>query len=400
MGAIQAAENIYYVGVLDKDLRVFDIVMTTERGTSYNAYIVRGKEKTVLFETSKDPFCGEFFANIREVCNPAEIDYIVANHTEPDHSGCLERLLAIAPNATVLGSGTAITFLKEILNKPFPHRVVTEKDVIDIGGASLHFYSTPMLHWPDTMFTHIPEMGALFTCDVFGCHDADDRIFNDLITDSDYFERAYKYYFDNIMGPYKNPHILNALDKIKDLDVRFIGTGHGPVLRADIPALIEQYRAWCAPAKKDGPDVAIIYVSAYGYTRMLAEAIQQGLQDGGIHRVKLYNLVTDSMDEAKAAAAEADGLLLGSPTLVGDALPPIYEVMVGLNPVIHKGKFAGAFGTYAWSGEAVHNITTRLEQLRMNLPLPGIRVRLKPSADDLAAAQKFGEDFAAAMQGG
>lgn len=397
MGAIKAIDNVYYVGVLDKNLRVFDIIMETERGTTYNAYIVQGGDKTVLFEAVKDRFCDEFFANIREVCDPADIDYIVASHTEPDHTGCLERLLEIAPKATVLGSATAITFLKEILNKPFPHKVVTEKDVIDIGGMSLHFYSVPMLHWPDTMFTHIPEIKALFSCDAFGCHDADDRIFNDLIGPDPYFEKAYKYYFDNIMGPYCNPNVTKALDKIKDLEIEFVGNGHGPVLRTDIPRIMGLYRQWSQPACKDCKDVAIVYVSAYGYTASLAAAIAQGLQDGGVQSVNIFNLVTDSMDKARAALDEADGILLGSPTLVGDALPPIYEVMVGLNPVIHKNKLAGAFGTYAWSGEGVPNITARLEQLRMKMPLPGIRVRLKPTDEDLANARKFGEDFAAAL---
>lgn len=397
MGAIKAMDKVWYVGVLDKDLRVFDIIMETERGTTYNSYIVQGDDKTVLFEAVKDAFCDEFFANIREVCDPATIDYIVVSHTEPDHSGCLARLLEIAPNATVLAGNTAVTFLSEILNAPFPHQVVTESDVIDIGGASLHFYNVPMLHWPDTIFTHIPELKALFSCDTFGCHDADDRIFNDLIGPDPYFEKAYKYYFDNIMGPYCNPNVTRALDKIKDLEIEFVGNGHGPVLRTDIPRIMGLYRQWSQPACKDCKNVVIAYVSAYGYTASLAASIAQGLQDGGVREVDIFNLVTDSMDKAKAAIGEADGLLLGSPTLVGDALPPIYEAMVGLNPVIHKNKLAGAFGTYAWSGEGVPNITARLTQLRMKQPLEGLRVRLKPTSEDLANAHRFGEQFAHAL---
>lgn len=396
MGAIQATEDITWVGVLDKKLRVFDIIMHTETGTTYNSYIIKGNDKTVLFETVKDKFYDEFLTNITEVCNPKEIDYIVVDHTEPDHTGSLERLLEVATNATVLGSQTAITFLKEIINKPFPHRVVTEKDTIDLGGKTLQFLSVPMLHWPDSIFTYIPEIKALFSCDSFGCHYADDRVFNDLM-EGDFLE-AYKYYFDNIMGPYKQPHMYNALQRIKSLPIEFIGNGHGPVLRSDIPKYIEMYEGWCQPDKSAEKMVAIVYVSAYGYTASLAKQIESGLYAGGIKNVKVYDLVTDDMDKAKAYMEKADGILLGSPTLVGDALPPIYEAMIGLNPVIHKYKFAGAFGSYAWSGEAVHNITTRLEQLRMNLPLPGLRVRLKPTKDDLEAAHKFGEDFAQAMQ--
>ncbi|MEG1271131.1 MAG: FprA family A-type flavoprotein, partial [Ruthenibacterium sp.] len=196
MGAILAKENIWYVGVQDKNLRTFDIIMHSDYGTSYNAYLVKGKTKNVLFETSKLEFCDEFLENIKEVINPAELDYIVVNHTEPDHTGSMRRLLALAPRATVLGSNTALTFLKEIVNEDFPCRAVTEADVIDIGGMSLHFLSVPMLHWPDSMYTYIPEAKALFTCDSFGCHYADDKVFNDLIHGD--FTDAYAYYFKHI----------------------------------------------------------------------------------------------------------------------------------------------------------------------------------------------------------
>lgn len=399
MGAIKAFENIDYVGVLDKDLRVFDIIMETQKGTTYNSYIVHGKTKTVLFEAVKDRFCDQFFDNIAEVCDISKIDYIVTSHTEPDHTGCLQRLLEKAPNAIVLGSQTAITFLKEIVNEPFPHQVITEKDVIDIGGMSLHFMSVPMLHWPDTIFTWIPEIGALFTCDSFGCHYADEKIFNDAIGYNDDFDYAYKYYFDNIMGPYRYPHMLNALDKIKDLDIKFIGNGHGPVLRSNIQFYIDMYRQWSQPPAKTEKNVVIAYVSAYGYTGMLAKAIAEGLRAGGINDIQMFDLVTEPMATAQKAIESADGILLGSPTLVGDALPPIYEVMLPLNPVIHRNKFAGAFGSFGWSGEAAHNITARLNQLRMTLPLPEMRVRLKPSEEDLKVAHKYGEDFAKEMLG-
>ncbi len=399
MGALKAIDNVYYVGVLDKKIRVFDIVMQTEYGTTYNSYIIRGSEKTVLVETSKDKFCEEYFKNIEEICPLEDIDYIVCSHTEPDHSGCLQRVLKRATKAVVLASGTAITFLKEIINEPFPHKAMADGDSIDIGGMTLQFMYMPMLHWPDTMFTYVPEIKALFSCDVFGCHYADDNVFNDKMDMGSDFLPAYKYYFDNILGPYVHPHLDKALAKIKSLPIEFIGNGHGPVLRSDIPKYIEMYENWSKPVQTCAKQVTIVYVSAYGYTAALAREIEKGLKEGGIEEVLMYDLVTDSMDEARTAILRSDGFLLGSPTLVGDALPPIYEVMIGLNPVVHRGKFAAAFGSYGWSGEAVHNITTRLQDLRFNLPLPGMRVRLKPTEDQLAQAQKFGEDFAKEMMG-
>lgn len=395
MKALQATEHVWWVGALDPDLRVFDIVMHSDYGTTYNSYLLKGKEKTALFETVKEKFFEEHLEKLRQVIDPAQLDYIVVNHTEPDHSGSVAKLLELAPNATVLGTNTAISFLKEIVNKPFASQAVTEKDQIDLGGLTLHFLSVPMLHWPDSMYTWVPEEKALFTCDSFGCHYSDQRVFNDLI-DGDFTE-AYKYYFDNIIGPYKNPHMLNALKKIENLDIQFIGNGHGPVLRKDIPKYLEMYRQWSTPAAKQAPMAAICYVSAYGYTGRLAQAAAEGLRQAGVADVRLFDLVKDDKAQAAAAVAAADGFLLGSPTLIGDALPPVYEMLLGLNPVIHKGKLAGAFGSYAWSGEAVPNLMERMKTLRLSLPCEGLRVKLQPTDQDLQAARDMGRQFGEAM---
>ena len=396
MSAIKAMDDLWWVGVEDHDLRVFDIVMHSDWGTSYNAYAVRGAEGVALFETVKEKFFDEYLQNLKEVCSLDEVKYIVVGHTEPDHSGSLEKLLDLTPNATVVGSATAITFLKEIVNKPFASRAVKEGDTIDLGGRTLTFLSVPFLHWPDSMYTYIPEMKALFTVDSFGCHYADDRVFNDLI-DGDFTE-AYKYYFDCIMGPFK-PFVLKALDKIKPLDIQFIGNGHGPVLRANIPHYLELYRQWATPVvvPADERRVAIAYVSAYGYTKQLAGVIADALAEGGVKHVELYDLVECDLEAARAAVQTADGFLLGSPTLVGDALPPIYEMLVGLNPIIHKGKPAGAFGSYGWSGEAVPKLTAQMQAIGLKLPVEGLKVRFKPSEAQLAEARQFGLDFAAAV---
>ena len=395
MAALKVNDHLYYVGVQDKDLRIFDIVMYTQYGTSYNAYVVKGDEKIALFETVKEKFFDEYLANLREVTPLNKIDYIVANHTEPDHAGSYEKLLELAPEACVLGSASAINFLKEIINKPFRHRVVSEKDTVELGGLTMQFISVPMLHWPDSMYTYIPQLRALFTCDSFGCHYADERVFNDLIEGD--FTEAYKYYFDNIIGPYKNPHMLNALKKIEGLPVEFIGNGHGPVLRSNIQKYLDMYREWSTPAQPAQKRVAVAYVSCYGYTGALAQAVCEGLRQGGVENVELFDLVYGDKAAAQAAIAQSDGFLLGSPTLLGDALPPVWEMLLGVNPVIHKGKMASAFGSYAWSGEAVPNLIGRMKQLKLSVPLEGLRVKLKPSPAQLDEAREFGRAFAAAL---
>ena len=392
---IEVTQDIYYVGVLDKNLRVFDIVMITENGTTYNSYLVKGKEKTVLIESVKTNFFEEHLEKLKEICEVEKIDYLVVNHTEPDHTGAIEKFLEVAPNTTILASATAINFLKDILNKPFKHRVVSDVDQIDIGGMTLEFFIAPMLHWPDTMFTYIKERKALFPCDCFGCHYADDKIFNDKMT-GDFFG-AYKYYFDNIIAPYKIPHMTNALKKIEDLDIEIIGTGHGPVLRKNISYYIDMYKNWCKVKSKDNKSVVIAYVSAYGYTKSLADKIAEGIRSEGIS-VELFDLVFDDKQKALEKINDADGVLFGSPTMVGDALYPISELLLNLNPVIHKGMLAGAFGSYGWSGEAVGNIMARIKQLRLKTPLEGFKVKLKPTQEDLNKAFEYGRDFAKALK--
>ncbi len=395
LAALKITDRLYYVGVQDPDLRVFDIVMESPYGTSYNAYVLKGDNKTVLFETVKARFFDEFLENVKSVTPLDKIDYIVSNHTEPDHAGSYDRLLPMCPNATVLASRTAIDFIGEIINRPFPGRAVTEADRIDLGSLTLTFLSAIMLHWPDSMFTYVPEIKALFSCDSFGCHYADARVFNDLIEGD--FEGAYRYYFDNIMGPYKIPHMQNALKKIAPLSIEFIGNGHGPVIRKNAQKYIDMYARWSEPAPRGEPRVVIAYVSAYGYTKSLADAITEGLREAGVKSVELFDLVTCDKQKAASAIERSDAFLLGSPTLVGDALPPVWEMLAVLNPVVHRGKLAAAFGCYAWSGEAVPNLLARMQQLKLKLPLDGLRVKLKPSEADLAQARQYGLSFAQAL---
>jgi flavorubredoxin len=388
---LSVTNDVYWVGALDKDLRVFDIVMTTEYGTSYNSYIVKGSEKTAVIETAKDKFFDEFIERVKDVCDPTKLDYLIVNHTEPDHSGSVEKFLELNPDITVVGSVSAIKFLGEITNKKFNSLVVKEGDSLDLGGKTLSFVSAPFLHWPDSMYTYLVEEKTLFTCDSFGCHYADDRVFNDEI-DSD-FTDAYKYYFDCIMGPFKE-HVLKALDKVEKMDISIVCPGHGPVLRKDLQKYFDLYRAWSQPVKGEG--VVVAYASAYGYTKAIANAISEGINTSGV-KAELVNLEDVTTADVLAKVGKAKGLVLGSPTIVNDMVPPVAAVLSGLNPTINKGLVAGAFGSYGWSGEAANNIQARFEQLKFKTPVPALRIMFKPSEEQYAQAVQFGKDFAAAL---
>lgn len=392
MATLKIRDDVYWVGVQDPDLRIFDIIMETKFGTSYNAYLIKGSEKTVLVETVKEQFFDEYIKNLEEVVNLSEIDYLIMNHTEPDHAGSVEKLLQKIPGLTVLGSSTALKFLKEIANTTFTSQAVEDGETLSLGNKTLEFISAPFLHWPDSQYTYLKEDKVLFTCDSFGAHYADDRVFNDLI-EGDFLE-AYKYYFDMIMGPFKK-YVLEALDKIEDLDYEVICPGHGPVLRSNLPYYIDLYKGWAEagmPKQKEVQEVVIAYVSAYGYTEMLAESLKEGLETVGTFDIKVFDLVYADLDEVVAAIDEADGVLIGSPTINGDALPPIWQLLLRLSPIVHAEKVALAFGAYGWSGEAVPAIEHRLNALRMET-MPGFRVNFKPSDRNLEDAFTLGMDM-------
>ena len=392
-------DSLYWTGVLDKDLRVFDIIMYTEFGTTYNSYVLKGSEKTALFESAKAKFFDDYLETLTQITPIEDIEYIIVDHTEPDHAGSVEKLLEINPTIKVVGSATAITFLQHIVNRDFYSVVVDDGDTLSLGDKTIRFYSVPSLHWPDTIYSYIEEDGVLVTCDSFGSHYAHDGILRSTVTDYEGYMRATKYYFDNILGPFKQPHMANALKLVREeLKPVMICPGHGPVLDSDLEDLYEKYEEWCGqPAENQPKKVVIPYVSAYGYTAQLAEKIAEGVRSAGDFEVKLYDMVTASKDEVLGEIAGADGILFGTPTILQEALNPIWDLTINMYPPVHNGKYAAAFGSYGWSGEAVPHLTERLKQLGLKV-MEGLRVRLKPDERDLIDAYDFGCGFGYFMQ--
>lgn len=390
-------EDLFWVGALDPNLRIFDIIMETKFGTSYNSYLLKGSEGIALFETVKEKFFDEHLEEIRSIVNLEDIKYVVVNHTEPDHAGSVEKILEYAPSATVVGSALAIKYLGEIINKPFKSKVVKDGETLSLGNKTLKFYSVPQLHWPDTMYSYVIEDEILITCDSFGAHYCDDRILKSSIEEDkedDYVE-AYNYYFRMIMGPFKTC-MLKALDKIKDLKLSYICPGHGLVLdSSNIEKFTELYREWCQPVKREKQSIVIPYVTAYGYTETIAEAVKKGIEAANFDAdILMYNLVTADMNEVLKEINQCSGLLLGSSTLLCDTLPQIWTILSSLNPVIHKGLPVSCFGSYGWSGEGLKNINERYKQLKLNIVSEPLGIIFKPSEENLEAAYNFGLDFA------
>ena len=231
---LDIGRDVKWIGALDYDIVTFDVVMETEYGTTYNSFFINASKKTII-DTVKERFWDEYLEKIKSQVDPAEIDYIIVNHTEPDHSGCLLNLLKVAPKATVVGSGNAIRYLKDIMDIDFPHLIIKDGQTLDLGNKSLRFIGASNLHWPDTIYTYLEEDKILFTCDSFGCHFCNENMFDDKVGD---FDDAFKYYYDVILKPFSK-FMLRAIERIKPLNISVICPGHGPILRSNWKKYVE-----------------------------------------------------------------------------------------------------------------------------------------------------------------
>lgn len=398
MKAVELRNNFYWTGIVDDNLRVFDIIMYTEFGTTYNSYLLKAGDKTILFETAKVKFFDEYLERLKEIVDVTKIDYLVVNHTEPDHAGSVENLLKLSPGMKIIATGCAIGFLKEIVNGDFTAIPVRDNQRMTIGDKTLRFMVVPNLHWPDTMYTYIEEEQLLVTCDSFGSHYGFHDLLVSKVTDHEGYMRATKYYYDCIIGPFKS-FMLKALKRVRELDVSMICPGHGPILDEKIDFMLNTYETWSTVVNPNPRKTVIMpYVSAYGYTGQLAEKIAEGIRDSGDVDVRCYDMVEADQAKVLEELGYADGILFGTPTIVGEALKPIWDLTTSMFAGTHGGKLASAFGSYGWSGEGVPHIMERLKQLRMKLIDDGFRVKFKPSEANLTDAYDYGYNFGCVLQ--
>ena len=380
MGATKIKENIYWVGALDKDLRVFDIIMETKKGTTYNAYVIND-EKVAVVDSVKNGFYDEFKGNLKEVIGEKKVDYIIVQHTELDHSGSVIRLLADYPEATVVGSKAAIMYLKNIMNIEF--KSIEAKEDLSLGSTTLRFISAPNLHWPDTIFTYAVEKEVLFTCDFTGCHYCPENGEIMGAKGGEYLEEM-KYYFDCIMGPFKK-FVLMGLDKIKNIKFDVIAPSHGPVHTGDLDKYLDLYKTWATEDKREDKNIQIFYISAYGNTEVMAKYLEKKIKELGVS-AKAYEITEHPMEELVEKIENASGILVGSPTINQDAVKPAWDLLSMVSAITNRGKLAAAFGSYGWSGEGVSMLTDRLKSLKFKIIDEGLKICFVPSAEDFKKA--------------
>jgi len=391
---LNIGNDVKWIGALDYDIVTFDVVMETEYGTTYNSFFINADKKTII-DTVKEKYFDEFIAKIKTLADPAEIEYIIVNHTEPDHSGSLKKLLEVAPKATVVGSGNAIRYLNDIMDMEFPHLIIKDGQTLDLGNKSLRFIGASNLHWPDTIYTYLEEEKILFTCDSFGCHFCNEEMFDDKVGN---FDDAFKYYYDVIIKPFSK-FMLRAIDRIRHLDIQVICPGHGPILRTNWKKYVDISENYAIEALKvqEKFRVYIPYVSAYHKTGVIAEKIAEGIRQAGAIDVYVQDIEKVPIGELDEHLARCSAIIVGSPTINQNILLPIYKLFATINPLRDKGKFAGAFGSYGWSGENKKMIETNLTNLKLNLIQEGLFVKFTPSGEEIEKCLEFGRTFGKAL---
>jgi NADH oxidase (H2O-forming) len=390
MGTLKVSESVYWTGILDPDLKKFDIILDTKSGSTYNSYLIKGNDKIALVDTAKHGFKKEYFSNLKSlVPDLTTIDYLIVNHTEPDHSGLISDLLEEVPDITILASKTAINFLKALLNIDFKYIEVDDNTKLSLGDLNLSFFRVPLLHWPDTMFTYLEEENILFSCDAFGAHYCNEKMFNDLCPD---YKDDATYYFDMIVRPFKR-NVLNAINKVvsSKIEIKTICPSHGPILRNNPLEMVNLYAEWSQPLvdKKD-KTILIMYLSAHGNTENIAKKLMTSFPK---EKMKLLNIMESNMTEIRDELEKAKVLLVGSPTVLGDVPYPMWEALAHIATVPKGIKIASAFGSFGWSGEAVPKILDRLKSLSLKVHEPGLKVNFTPSSEENKQTQDFANNI-------
>lgn len=391
--SIQVIDKVHWVGVRHPDLKVFDDLFPTRNGTTYNSYLIQGQKKTALIDTVKAPFVDEFMAKVGEHIDPAKVDIVVVNHTEPDHSGSVINVIEKNPDVQVYCSKAGENFLKQLLNRPFNAVVIADGDEVDLGGKTLRFILAPYLHWPDTIFTYLVEDQLLFPCDAFGAHYCSEKLFDDEINE---FYQDFHFYFDCIMRPFKDK-IRDALAKIEDLPIAMVCPSHGPIRRSSGKFAIESYARWAAaPSSHGKPRALLAVLSSHGNTRDVANVIQTELMAQGMD-VSTFHLSEMRDDDYRDALEHADVLVIGTPTIQRDAPPHVWHALALISSVTPKAKLAAVFGSFGWSGEAVKMVEQRLLGLKYKLVADGVSFRFTPTKENMDSCRHFAEQVAGAV---
>ncbi|MDJ0733728.1 MAG: diflavin flavoprotein [Nostocaceae cyanobacterium] len=373
---------------LDWDRDRFDIEFGLQNGTTYNSFIIRG-EQTALVDTSHEKFRQLYLDTLQDLINPTEINYLIISHTEPDHSGLVKDILQLAPEITVVASKVAIQFLENLVHQPFKRRIVKSGDILDLGnGHEIEFVTAPNLHWPDTIFSYDRKTQILYTCDAFGMHYCSDDTFDE---DLAAISPDYQYYYECLMAPNARS-VLSAMKRMDKLEtINTIATGHGPLLRHNVKELTGRYRSWSQSQAKAETSIGVFYVSEYGYSNQLAEAIASGISKTDV-AVEMVDLRGDAdLQELREIVSRCTGIVVGMTPAAGDA-----NIQAAVSTILGSVKEKQAIGIFETGGgddEPTYPLLNKFRALGLSVAFPVIEIRETPTENTYKQCEEAGTDL-------
>ncbi|MBI0583909.1 MAG: FprA family A-type flavoprotein [Methanomassiliicoccus sp.] len=382
MDAIRVTDGIYWVGAIDWNIRSFH-GYTTPRGSTYNAFLITG-EKNILIDTVKRPFYEEMLSRISSIIDPAKIDIIISNHTEMDHSSSLPMIQELT-GATVLASRLGVEGLR--LHYPeLRTEMVADGQEIRAGGKTLKFIDTPMLHWPDSMFTYVEEDKVLFSMDAFGQHYATSKRFNDEVDQDELFQEAAKYYA-NIILPF-NARVRQTIEKAKEIDIQILATSHGVIWRKDLGKILQLYSEWAASRTEE--KAVVVYDTMWNSTRIMAEEIAEGITSRGVEVVVL-KLTDNDRSEVMKEVLDARAVIVGTPTLNNNMYPSVADMVYYMRGLRPTGRFGAVFGSYGWAGGAAKAVHELMQSGGLEMPFEPYQIRYVPHEEERRKCREMGQ---------
>ncbi|MBU5333662.1 anaerobic nitric oxide reductase flavorubredoxin [Anaerocolumna aminovalerica] len=390
-------DKVTWVGKVDWELKNFHgQELSTKKGSSYNSYLIRDK-KTVLIDTVWQPYDKEFVSRLKKEIDLKEIDYIVANHGEIDHSGALPELMREIPNTPIYCTANGAKILKGHYHEDWNFVTVKTGDSLDIGESKLVFVEAPMLHWPDSMFTYMTGENILFSNDAFGQHYATETMYNDRVDKEELYAEALKYYA-NILTPFSSLVIKKIKEVLAlNLPVDYICTSHGVIWKENPAQIIEHYLKWADNYQEN--QITLIYDTMWNSTRKMAEAIAEGIQEADpAVTVKLFNSAIEDKNDILSEVFKSKAILIGSPEINGGYLHSIGGLLEMIKGLKFKEKSAAAFGSYGWSGKAVKLLTEELDKCGFKIVNDGHKSLWVPDDAEIEVLKEYGKEFVKAIQ--
>jgi len=375
----EITKGIHYIGVDDHHTELFENLWSIPFGVSYNSYLIVD-EKIALIETVKGPWSEEWLANIRDIVDPAKIDYIILNHMEPDHTSSLPDIAKIAKNATLVYTNKASDMQKSFYDLSLEEKIVEDLEEISLGKKILKFVHAPFLHWPETMMTYLVEDEVLFSCDAFGAFGAlNGKVFDDEI-DMRMVESESRRYLSAIITSYFK-FVQRGIEKVKDLGIgiKMIAPSHGPIYRKDPMWIVNKYDEWTRPELEKY--ATIVYGTMYGYTHRLAMKLKKELIDLGVE-VRMHNISYTEMSRVLVDSVRAGVLVIGSPTYDAFPFPKIWAFVNEVQGKRFPVKTVALFGTYGWGGGGVKKLQSMFEEMKFEILEPVVRVKARPSEEE------------------